>query len=110
MPGANLGLMDKYYGEPDNKGKLEKVAVNTQGLIPGNSRNIVIYTPANFTPDTQLLIVLDGQDYLERAKITRIVDYLIENQIMQPIIMVMIELNQIPEQWNTRVVKVIFYL
>jgi enterochelin esterase family protein len=51
----------------------------------------VIYTPANFTLDTQLLIVLDGQDYLERAKITRIVDYLIENQIMQPIIMVMIE-------------------
>lgn len=91
MSGANPHFIDEYLLESQNPGKLEKVAINTQGLIPGKSRNIVIYTPANYTPDTPILIVLDGQDYLERAKINRIVDHLIENQTMQPITMVMIE-------------------
>jgi len=91
MSGANPSFIDDYLHESKNPGNLEKIAVNTQGLIPGKTRNISIYHPANYTPDTPILIVLDGQDYLERAKINRIVDHLIEYQTMKPIIMIMIE-------------------
>jgi len=68
-------------------GRLSSQRVETKWLRDDHEREIYFYRPSAKGP-VPLLIVYDGQDYLQRAKLTTIVDNMIANKSIQPIAMV----------------------
>ncbi|HEX6269997.1 MAG TPA: alpha/beta hydrolase-fold protein [Anaerolineales bacterium] len=68
-------------------GVLSSQRVETKWLRDDYERQIYLYRPSGKGP-VPLLVVYDGQDYLQRAKITTIVDNLIADRRIQPIGMV----------------------
>jgi enterochelin esterase-like enzyme len=67
-------------------GALTKHSVETRWLRDDYERNIHLYRPVVKEP-VPLLVVFDGQDYLQRGKLTVIVDNLIADEHIQPIAM-----------------------
>ena len=67
-------------------GALTKHSVETRWLRDDYERNIHLYRPVVKEP-VPLLIVFDGQDYLQRGKLAVIVDNLIADKRIQPIAM-----------------------
>jgi len=91
MPDHKSFVIPTNTSLPDFQGKIERQSVSTFGTIYGKSRNVSIYSPKFYSSDTPILIVLDGQDYLDRAKINEIVDYLIITKQIPPIIMALVD-------------------
>lgn len=67
-------------------GKLTRHRVDTKWLREGYEREVYFYRPSVRQP-VPLLVVYDGQDYLQRAKLTVIADNLIAEGRIQPIAM-----------------------
>jgi enterochelin esterase family protein len=67
-------------------GTLSKHVVETKWLRDDYERDIYLYRPPVKEP-VPLLVVFDGKDYLQRAKLNVIVDNLIADQRIQPIAM-----------------------
>ena len=67
-------------------GTLSKHRVETRWLRDDYERDIYIYRPPVKEP-VPLLVVFDGKDYLQRAKLNVIVDNLIADKRIQPIAM-----------------------
>jgi enterochelin esterase family protein len=67
-------------------GKLSKHRVETRWLRDDYEREIFLYRPT-VKESVPLLVVLDGKDYLQRGKLTVIVDNLIADKHIQPIAM-----------------------
>ncbi|MBK8127913.1 MAG: T9SS type A sorting domain-containing protein [bacterium] len=67
----------------------------------GNTRRVRIYTPPNYDPNGEcyaLLVVHDGLDYLTLGRTDRILDYLIHENAIQPVIAVFVPaVNREPE-------------
>ena len=70
-------------------GVLSSQRVETKWLRDDHAREIYLYRPPVKIP-VPLLIVYDGQDYLQRAKLTTMVDNLIADKRIQPIAMVLL--------------------
>jgi enterochelin esterase family protein len=70
-------------------GGLSSQRVETKWLRDDHEREIYLYRPPVKGP-VPLLVVYDGQDYLQRAKLTTIVDNLIADSRIQPIAMVLL--------------------
>jgi enterochelin esterase family protein len=67
-------------------GTLSKPSVETGWLRDDYERTVYLYRPPVKEP-TPLLVVYDGQDYMQRAKLNTIVDNLIADGRIQPIAM-----------------------
>lgn len=67
-------------------GRLSSHRVETKWLRDDHAREIYFYRPPAKEP-VPLLVVYDGQDYLQRARLTTIVDNLIADKRIQPIAM-----------------------
>lgn len=95
MPDRKPLLIPTKTTQPDLQGKIERLSVRTYGTIYGKSRNVSIYSPKFYSADSPILIVLDGQDYLNRARINEIVDHLIISEQIPPMIMALIDSNPV---------------
>jgi len=73
-------------------GTLSKHTVETEWLRDDYERTIYLYRPPVKEP-VPLLVVYDGQDYMQRAKLNTIVDNLIADGRIQPIAMVFLPHN-----------------
>ena len=97
--GENSFFTMPGYGEPpevaDNatvpRGSIELITVPSHAL--GGERTVYLYRPANIPAGAKLqsLYVQDGQEYLARVHLPRILDYLIAHGEIPPLIAVMIE-------------------
>jgi enterochelin esterase-like enzyme len=67
------------------RGRLARHALETGRLVAGHRRRLVLYRPAPATPPEDLLVVLDGQDYLVHQRLHRVVDALIDARRIRPI-------------------------
>ena len=65
-------------------GTVTRHVVEDEFLLAGHERPVHLYQPPTSAP-CSLLVVLDGQDYRRRARITHIVDNLIAQGRIQPI-------------------------
>jgi enterochelin esterase-like enzyme len=59
-------------------------------ILAGGTRKIWLYQPPTSDP-VPLLLVYDGRDYYQRAKLTNIVDHLIHAKQIQPIALAMVD-------------------
>lgn len=97
-----MGARNNFFYMPENMpspfamrradvdgGVLSSHRVETKWLRDEHEREIYFYRPSVKGP-VPLLVVYDGQDYLQRAKLTTIVDNLIADKRIQPIAMVML--------------------
>jgi enterochelin esterase family protein len=94
-----LGNYNHYFSMPEHiptslatfdkkipHGKVTQYLVDTWMLADNGQRDVSLYRPPVKEP-VPLLIVYDGADYLERAKLNVIVDNLIHQQRIEPIAM-----------------------
>ena len=72
------------------RGKVTHYLVDTWMLADNGQRDVSLYRPPVKEP-VPLLIVYDGADYLERAKLNVIVDNLIHEKRIQPIAMAFLQ-------------------
>ena len=72
------------------KGKVSRHQVPTKEYLTGAKRTVYLYQPPVKIP-IPLVIVFDGPDYLERAKLNVIVDNLIAAKRVRPFAMAMIQ-------------------
>jgi enterochelin esterase-like enzyme len=92
-----LGHQNHYFYMPDAgptpltrrkrgvpHGTLTRHVVEDEFLLAGRERPVCLYQPPTSAP-CPLLVVLDGQDYRRRARVTNIVDNLIAQGRIQPI-------------------------
>lgn len=70
------------------RGKLTRHKVATFGLAAGKERAVMLYQPPTDEP-TPLVLVLDGYDYVNQAKMPAILDNLIAQNRIRPIALVM---------------------
>jgi enterochelin esterase family protein len=92
MPGAApTGLTRNMPGVA--RGSLQTFQVKTWRLITGNVRRVHLYQPATQEP-CPLLVVWDGREYLQRARLPQIVDNLVHQKRIRPIALAMIENSQ----------------
>lgn len=70
-------------------GRLIRVDLDPEELLPGGSRQIMLYQPAGDQP-CPLLVVYDGEDYFRRVKITTQVENLAAAGRIRPVALVMI--------------------
>lgn len=71
------------------RGTVARVSVEGGHRIAGGKRDVYLYQPVGQGP-YPLLVVLDGQDYLKRARLTRIVDNLIAQRRIAPLAMALV--------------------
>lgn len=98
MPGAGPA--------PDNRakrgiphGKVTAEVLNGDWSVVGGKRRVHFYQPPVSEP-CPLVLVWDGQDYLRRARIARLVDNLIQAELIRPIALAM------PEHgWQARTIE-----
>jgi enterochelin esterase family protein len=68
------------------RGRLSRHRLETARLIAGRTRRVVLYRPAGGdAANVDLLIALDGQDYLRRQRLHRIVDVLVAERRITPL-------------------------
>src|SRR5574341_1758733 len=97
-----LGSRNNYFYMPEmvpspfavrraevHVGVLSSHRVETKWLRDDHEREVYLYRPPAKGP-VPLLVVYDGQDYLQRAKLNTIVDNLIADKRIQPIGMVLL--------------------
>ncbi len=72
------------------RGELTQAQLPCEGLLAGAQRSIHYYQPPVFHP-VPLMVVWDGQDYLNRAHLPWILDALIAAGQVQPLALAMIE-------------------
>lgn len=80
-------LIERAEGIP--RGKLTKHLIKDLWMFPERNRNVWFYQPVSDDP-APLLLVWDGNDYLDRGKLTEIVDNLIEQKKIRPIALAML--------------------
>ncbi len=96
-----MGKMNNYFSMPDVKhtelikrgrgvaaGKVTRHIISGTNAIATKKRLVYLYKPPTDEP-CPLLVVLDGKDYVTRAKIATIVDNLIAQKRIPPIAMAM---------------------
>jgi enterochelin esterase family protein len=71
------------------RGKVSRHLAATGKLARGRERAVTLYRPPTVGPHP-LLVVLDGQDYLRRARLVQIVDNLIEQGRIRPIALALV--------------------
>ncbi|HEV3312426.1 MAG TPA: alpha/beta hydrolase-fold protein [Chloroflexota bacterium] len=71
-------------------GTINSFTIRNQALIVGGRRKIWLYAPP-VEKSVRLLVVLDGQDYLRKARLAVIVDNLIALNRIRPIAMAFVE-------------------
>lgn len=82
------------------QGSIELMSVPSAGL--GGERAVYVYRPANLPAGAKLqsLYVQDGQEYLTRVHLPRILDFLIAHRQIPPLIAVLIEpQDRMKEYW-----------
>jgi enterochelin esterase family protein len=72
------------------RGRLTRHSVPGDGLVVGGHRDVYLYQPPTSEP-APLLVVLDGQDYLRRARLIAIVDNLIAQGRIRPLALALVE-------------------
>ncbi|HEY6042714.1 MAG TPA: alpha/beta hydrolase-fold protein [Anaerolineae bacterium] len=89
MPaGAPIELTRRVRGVP--QGSLTTHRLETHGMISGRTRLVHLYRPPARGP-YPLLVVLDGAEYLRRAKLPVIVDNLLAQKRVRPFGMAFVE-------------------
>ena len=87
MPGnASTFLIHRRHSVP--RGTITRHVLDNDFLLASRKRAVTLYQPPTVEP-CPLLIVLDGQDYRRRARITHIVDNLIARNMIRPIALAM---------------------
>jgi enterochelin esterase family protein len=110
-----LGDSNSYFivGDFQEPPELQWVSSNPHGRVEqfnfsskrlDNTRRLYVYLPAAYDGDTSRrfssLYVHDGGEYLERAKMTNVLDNLIAGGQVPPLIAVMIDpVNRMEEYW-----------
>lgn len=97
-----LGGMHQYFYMPGGgptelarwhrgvaRGTVTRLSVEGGHRVAGGKRDVYLYQPVGEGP-WPLLVVLDGQDYLKRARLTRIVDNLIAQGRIAPLAMALV--------------------
>jgi enterochelin esterase family protein len=88
MPGAAPTLLaHRQRGTPS--GEVMRHMVEAGDLTVGGKRTVYLYQPPVAEP-CPLLVVLDGQDYLRRARLPVIVDNLITQQRIRPVALALV--------------------
>lgn len=72
------------------RGRVTTHMVQADGLVIGNRRKVHLYQPPTQEP-SPLIVALDGQDYLRRAKLPTLLDNLISAGKIPPLSVAMIE-------------------
>ncbi len=72
------------------KGKISQIEIPCDEMIAGKKRVLRLYQPPTDQP-CPLLVVFDGQDYFNRAKLPTIIDNMIAAGRIQPIALAMID-------------------
>jgi enterochelin esterase-like enzyme len=98
-----MGKYNHYFYMPDGKptrlmiqrrsalrGQVQKLMLRSGFSLAGGKRSIYLYQPATQDP-TPLIVVWDGLDYLRRAKITKMIDYLISERRIRPVALALID-------------------
>ncbi len=87
MPGARATeLTRRKQGVP--RGTITRHVIENDFLLASRKRTVTLYQPPTGEP-CPLLVVLDGQDYRRRARITTIVDNLIAGGRIRPVALAM---------------------
>jgi enterochelin esterase family protein len=71
-------------------GTVTRHVVEEGSLVVGGKRPVHLYQPPTSEP-CPLLVVLDGQDYRRRAKLTNVVDNLIAQERIRPLALAMVD-------------------
>lgn len=71
-------------------GKITRHVVQTEQLVYGPKRTVYLYQPPVDAP-VPLLVVWDGQDYLNRIRLNYMVDNLIAERRIQPLAMALVK-------------------
>jgi enterochelin esterase family protein len=88
MPGATpTPGIERERGHPH--GKLTRHVVYAEHVLAGGKRDVYLYAPPVEEP-SPLLVVLDGPDYLRRARLVRIVDNLIAQGRIRPLALALV--------------------
>ena len=93
MPGAPRAAdrLKRQRQAPAPPGRLTEHRVESLGYAASKRRRVWLHRPAGHDPATlPLLVVLDGQDYL-RAKTDRVLDLLIHEGRMAPVVTAFVE-------------------
>ena len=71
----------------------------------GESLNILVYLPANFSPlyKYNLLIAQDGKDYFQLGRIARVADELLENGEIENVIIVGIPYRNVQDRRKKKI-------
>ncbi len=98
-----LGAENHYFYMPEGKsvswikhkkkiphGAVRRYKVDTEETAIGETRNVYLYAPPTDQP-CPLLVVWDGKDYLEQARLPDQVDNLIAFERIQPLAMALVE-------------------
>lgn len=72
------------------RGRLKRYVVEGGNFVVGGKRAVHLYTPAVPGP-YPLLVVLDGREYLRRARLVQIANSMIAQGAMQPVAMAFVE-------------------
>lgn len=67
------------------RGELTRHRLETGRMVAGKTRTVTVYRPPGGVPPSDLLVVLDGQDYLVRQRLHRLADALIARGRVAPI-------------------------
>lgn len=89
MPASPISLFSRRIRGIPN-GKVREFNLPTDGLLVGKKRKVFLYFPPVEGP-YPLLVVFDGQDYLRRARLPKILDNLIGLEKIRPVGMAMVE-------------------
>jgi enterochelin esterase family protein len=103
MTSNGMGGFQNWFAMPDftetplsversdiPRGTVTHHEVETRGYAIGETRGVHLYRPATNDP-CPLLVVFDGQDYLDRGRIVPIVDNLIAEGRIRPINMALVD-------------------
>ncbi|MBI3738651.1 MAG: esterase family protein [Chloroflexi bacterium] len=89
MPGASPSPWTKVNNDIDH-GKITRHEIETWMLGGRGKRTVHLYHPPTLEP-APLLVVYDGNDYLQRGKITTILDNLIAQKRIRPIALALLQ-------------------
>jgi enterochelin esterase-like enzyme len=93
--------------EVDESGTAPKgdvIAETVASRLLGGGRRVWFYLPPGYAADTSALYpviyVLDGSNYVEKMDVPRILDHLIANKSIQPVIAVFVEPGERQEEYS----------
>lgn len=84
--------------------KGEVIAETTKSRFLGGARRVWFYLPPGYSADQTRLYpvvyVLDGSNYVEKMDVPRVLDHLIANRSIQPVIAVFVEPGERQEEYS----------